>query len=149
MNRRHMTGDHHGQAAGRATLLARAMDEILGTQAWIDNDRRLRELLARLEALGAAASKPTRAGTAGTGPPPPKPDTSPHNTVASPLNLWAAGDNGRFAQLRPYMRTSPRSEAVSEVSWRAAGHDADPSSMIYVSCTSHLRETYRFMAPWH
>ena len=31
MNRRHMTGDHHGQTAGRATLLARAMDEILGT----------------------------------------------------------------------------------------------------------------------
>ena len=31
MNRRHMTGDHHGQMAGRATLLARAMDEILGT----------------------------------------------------------------------------------------------------------------------
>jgi hypothetical protein len=26
-----MTGDHHGQTAGRATLLARAMDEILGT----------------------------------------------------------------------------------------------------------------------
>ena len=31
MNRRHMTGDHHGGTAGRATLLARAMDEILGT----------------------------------------------------------------------------------------------------------------------
>ena len=31
MNRRHMTGDHHGQTAGRATLLVRAMDEILGT----------------------------------------------------------------------------------------------------------------------
>jgi hypothetical protein len=31
MNRRHMTGDHHGQTAGRATLLARGMDEILGT----------------------------------------------------------------------------------------------------------------------
>ena len=31
MNRRHMTGDHHGRTAGRATLLARAMDEILGT----------------------------------------------------------------------------------------------------------------------
>jgi hypothetical protein len=31
MNRRHMTGDHHGQTARRATLLARAMDEILGT----------------------------------------------------------------------------------------------------------------------
>jgi hypothetical protein len=31
MNRRHMTSDHHGGTAGRATLLARAMDEILGT----------------------------------------------------------------------------------------------------------------------
>ena len=31
MNRRHMTGDHHGRTAGRATPLARAMDEILGT----------------------------------------------------------------------------------------------------------------------
>ena len=30
MNRRQMTGDHHGRTAGRATLLARAMDEILG-----------------------------------------------------------------------------------------------------------------------
>ncbi len=31
MNCRHMTGDHHGQTAGRTTLLARAMDEVLGT----------------------------------------------------------------------------------------------------------------------
>ena len=31
MNCRHMTGDHHGGTAGRATLLVRAMDEILGT----------------------------------------------------------------------------------------------------------------------
>ena len=31
-------------------------------QAWIDNDRRLRDLLARLEALGAAALKPTARG---------------------------------------------------------------------------------------
>jgi hypothetical protein len=31
MNRRHMTGDHHGWMAGRATLLVRAVDEILGT----------------------------------------------------------------------------------------------------------------------
>jgi hypothetical protein len=30
-NRRHMTGDHHGRAATRATLLVRAADEILGT----------------------------------------------------------------------------------------------------------------------
>jgi hypothetical protein len=30
-NRGHMTGDHHGRTAGGATLLVRAMDEILGT----------------------------------------------------------------------------------------------------------------------
>jgi putative transposase len=30
-NRRHMTGDHHGREAERATLLVRAMEEILGT----------------------------------------------------------------------------------------------------------------------
>jgi hypothetical protein len=30
-NRRHMTGEHHGQSAGRATVLVRAVDEILGT----------------------------------------------------------------------------------------------------------------------
>jgi hypothetical protein len=30
-NRRHMTGDHHGQAAGTASLLVRAVDGILGT----------------------------------------------------------------------------------------------------------------------
>ena len=30
-NRRHMTGDHHGPTARRATLLVTATDEILGT----------------------------------------------------------------------------------------------------------------------
>jgi hypothetical protein len=30
-NRRHMTSDHHGPVAERATLLVRAVDEILGT----------------------------------------------------------------------------------------------------------------------
>jgi hypothetical protein len=29
-NRRHMIDDHHRRAAARATLLVRAMDEILG-----------------------------------------------------------------------------------------------------------------------
>ena len=33
-NRRHMIGDHHGRTAGRASLLLRAMDEILGTHRW-------------------------------------------------------------------------------------------------------------------
>jgi hypothetical protein len=37
-------------------------------QAWIDNDRRLRDLLARLEALGAAAFDADPAGNAGPGP---------------------------------------------------------------------------------
>jgi hypothetical protein len=31
MNCRHMTDDHHSRTAGRATLLVRAVDEILGT----------------------------------------------------------------------------------------------------------------------
>jgi len=30
-----MTGDHHGLMAGRATLLVRAVDEILGTHTFI------------------------------------------------------------------------------------------------------------------
>jgi hypothetical protein len=30
-NRRHMTGDHHGQTAGTAILLVRALDGLLGT----------------------------------------------------------------------------------------------------------------------
>jgi hypothetical protein len=30
-NRRHMIGDHHGRTAGRATLLVKAADAILGT----------------------------------------------------------------------------------------------------------------------
>ena len=34
MNRRLMTGDHHGRMAGRATLLVRAVDEILGTHTY-------------------------------------------------------------------------------------------------------------------
>jgi hypothetical protein len=31
MNRRHMMDDHHGRSVGRATLLVRAVDTILGT----------------------------------------------------------------------------------------------------------------------
>jgi hypothetical protein len=57
MNRRHMTGDHHGQTAGRATLLARAMDEILGTHRNL-----LQELIADRprvsQALFRAALRP-------------------------------------------------------------------------------------------
>ncbi len=45
-NRRHMTGDHHGQAAGMATLLVRALDGILGTH---------RSLTGRLVSCGLGA----------------------------------------------------------------------------------------------
>jgi hypothetical protein len=38
-NRRHMTGDHHGQTAGSATLLVRAMDGILGTHSATPGER--------------------------------------------------------------------------------------------------------------
>jgi hypothetical protein len=31
MNRRHMTGDHHGRMTGKATPLVRATDRIPGT----------------------------------------------------------------------------------------------------------------------
>jgi uncharacterized protein (DUF2384 family) len=36
-NRRHMIGDHHGRTARRATLLVRAMDEILGTHKFAEH----------------------------------------------------------------------------------------------------------------
>jgi len=42
----HMIGDHHGRTAGRATVLVRAVDEILGTHS--------RELRNR------ASSRPSR-----------------------------------------------------------------------------------------
>jgi hypothetical protein len=42
MNRRHMTGDHHARMAGRATLLVRAADEILGTHSGVDVPQRPR-----------------------------------------------------------------------------------------------------------
>ena len=39
-NRRHMTGDHHGRTAGRATLLVTAVDGILGTHSICHRPRR-------------------------------------------------------------------------------------------------------------
>jgi hypothetical protein len=35
-NRRHMISDHHGRSAGRATLLVRAADGILGTHKMLN-----------------------------------------------------------------------------------------------------------------
>ena len=43
MNRRHMIDDHHGPSAGRANLLVRAVDGILGTH----NQRTATEITSR------------------------------------------------------------------------------------------------------
>jgi alkylhydroperoxidase/carboxymuconolactone decarboxylase family protein YurZ len=48
-----MTGDHHGGSAGRATLLARAVDAILGTYS-VSKDE-IVELFIHLEAYAGAA----------------------------------------------------------------------------------------------
>jgi hypothetical protein len=47
-----MTGDHHGQTAGMATLLVRAVDEILGT-----HNARVLMCIARDPARGCATSR--------------------------------------------------------------------------------------------
>ena len=72
--------------------------------AWIDNDRRLRDLLARLEALGAAAfdadprweRRPrTRPGQ------PPEPERQPPDSVGSPrLTCGRPSTQPSYAQLR-------------------------------------------------
>jgi hypothetical protein len=68
-------------------------------QAWIDNDRRLRDLLARLEALGAAALEtdprlPRRPRAT-----PPEPDRPPHNTVGTAR--LTCGQTSRRAPVSP------------------------------------------------
>jgi hypothetical protein len=74
-------------------------------QAWVDNDRRLRELLARLEALGAAAfdadprweRRPrTRPGQ------PPEPERQlPDHVDDDRLTCGRQSSQAPFAQLRP------------------------------------------------
>jgi hypothetical protein len=83
-------------------------------QAWIDNDRRLRDLLARLEALGAAAfdadprweRRPrTRPGQ------PPEPERQPPDSVGSArLTCGQPPTQPSYAQLR-----AKREDLTSEV----------------------------------
>ena len=80
-------------------------DQYRDYQAWVDNDRRLRELLARLEALGAAAfdadprweRRPrTRPGQ------PPEPERQPPDHVDDDrLTCGRQSSQTPFAQLRP------------------------------------------------
>ena len=47
-----MTGEHHGQGAGRATVLVRAVDEILGTHNRVETDHgRLKARLRPMRGL--------------------------------------------------------------------------------------------------
>ena len=63
-NRRHMTGDHHGQTAGMATLLVRALDGLLGTHSSSTassaarQPRRTRPALPSLSARASRAPEP-------------------------------------------------------------------------------------------
>src|SRR5262249_37622458 len=75
-------------------------------QAWIDNDRRLRELLTRLEALGAAALETDPRG---------KP-WGATATRASRLLPW-----GQPASLSPSAQLTPKREDLSRRSSRFSG----------------------------
>jgi integrase len=48
-----MTDDHHGRTVGRATLLVRAVDDVLGTHNWVPQEIR-HTLVSRLSSNGTA-----------------------------------------------------------------------------------------------
>ena len=77
-------------------------------QAWIDNDRRLHELLTRLEALGAAAfdadPRWERQASARPAEPEPKP---PHSVASARLTC------GRPASQTPFAQVNPKREDLS------------------------------------
>jgi len=84
-------------------------DQHTDYQAWIDNDRRLRDLLARLEALGAAAfdadprweHRPARRPRTRPGQPP-EPERQPPDRVDSDrLTCGQQSSQAPFAQLTP------------------------------------------------
>ena len=80
-------------------------------QAWIDNDRRLRDLLARLEALGAAAfdADPRRERRPRTRPgQPPQSEPQPPDSVGS-----ARLTCGRPSTQAPFPQVSPKREDLS------------------------------------
>jgi AcrR family transcriptional regulator len=56
-NCRHMTGDHHGRGAGRATLLVRAVDGILGTHNSEEKIEYARLLKGQGRSLGQIAAR--------------------------------------------------------------------------------------------
>jgi hypothetical protein len=77
---------------------------------WIDNDRRLHELLARLEALGAAAfdADPRWEHQARRRPAQPEPNT-PHNVGSTRLTCGQASARDSFPQ------ASPKREVLAEL----------------------------------
>jgi len=110
-------------------------------QAWIDNDRRLRDLLARLEALGAAAfdadprwerQTRTRPGR------PPEPERQPPDRVDSDRLTC-----GQQASQRPFAQLSPKREDLTTADQRKRNlsnymySNCDASSLILVSFISY------------
>ena len=81
--------------------------------AWIDNDRRLHEILARLEALGTAALDATPAGNANQPPgtgyrPAAEPEPPPPESVASTrLTCGRPATQSAFTQLTPKREDLP------------------------------------------
>ena len=63
-------------------------DQVASYRQWIDNDRRLRELVAELEALTLAIADATPRARHRR--PPQQPPASPSRRGHTPLNLWAA-----------------------------------------------------------
>jgi hypothetical protein len=89
---------------------------------WIDNDRRLHELLARLEALGTAAFdadprwKRQPAARTGQARQPPEPEHKPPDNVGS-----ARLTCGQPPSRRPSAQVSPKRENLSRRSSRFSG----------------------------
>jgi hypothetical protein len=76
MNRRHMIDDHYGPSAGRANLLFRAVDGILGTHRWaaqrgvvvMTEDRTVTDPWGRLGEPGRSRPGRGHPGTVAGGP---------------------------------------------------------------------------------
>ena len=104
-------------------------------QAWVDNDRRLHDLLTRLEALGAAAfdADPRWERRPRTRPAqPPEPERQPPDRVDSGrLTCGQQSSQTPFAQLRPKREVLTRSDlALSGMAIHRRGPDRGPMSYL-------------------
>jgi hypothetical protein len=126
-----MIGDHHGRAAGRATLLVRAVDEILGTHnsarrrksSRPGQRRRPEHGTRQLSCPGASRARQVRHGRR---PPPALPARAvsslarPRRPVRKP---WAVGGAGK-GQLQSRVAANGRPRLGSHAGTGAAGRRA-------------------------